>query len=99
MLPLLKNIFRNLGRKPATRLYPVERRAPPEGTRGHIEMDPDVCIYCGICQKRCPAGAIAVSREPKRWTLNPYACVICGYCVDVCPKKCIRMQPDHLPPA
>ena len=37
----------NVWRKPATRLYPFVQRELPEGTRGQLEIDANVCIYCG----------------------------------------------------
>ncbi|MFA5034550.1 MAG: 4Fe-4S dicluster domain-containing protein [Candidatus Margulisiibacteriota bacterium] len=92
MVNLLKLIFMNLFRQPATRLYPFVKREPFKGGRFSLDMDPALCIYCGICQRRCPANAIVVSREPKSWTMDPYKCIVCGYCAEVCPKKCIYMR-------
>ena len=99
MVTLLKNMFRNLVRRPATRLYPFEPYEPVPGTRGHLDIEIEKCIFCGVCQKRCPANAIEVVRDPKSWTLNPYACIVCNFCVEACPKKCLYMQPRHRPPA
>jgi formate hydrogenlyase subunit 6/NADH:ubiquinone oxidoreductase subunit I len=100
MVTLLNSIFSKLSSRPDTRRYPFERRAPIAGTRGHIDIEIDQCVYCGACQKRCPANALAVSREPKSWTLNPYACIVCGYCIEVCPKQCIVMnEPPFTPNA
>ena len=95
MFTLVKNIVQNLLRRPATRPYPAQRRASFAGTRGLLCIDPAVCIYCGVCAKRCPAQAIAVSRDPKRWTIDPYRCILCSYCVEVCPKHCLFMQARH----
>ncbi|MFZ2959825.1 MAG: 4Fe-4S binding protein [Candidatus Ozemobacteraceae bacterium] len=95
MLGLLKNALTNLISKPATRAYPFERREPTPGSRGHLEIDAAVCIYCGACGKRCPTGALKIVRDPKSWTLEPGRCIICGYCVEVCPKKCLRLDPHH----
>ena len=99
MVTMLKNMFRNLVRRPATRLYPFEPYEPVAGARGHLDIEIAKCIFCGVCQKRCPANAIEVVREPKSWTLNPYACIVCNFCVEACPKKCLYMQPRHRPPA
>ena len=96
---LLHNIFKNMGRRPATRLYPAERRAAMPGARGHLVNNVSECIFCGMCQRRCPANALAVTRDPKTWTLDPYRCIICGYCVEVCPKKCLSLEREHRPPA
>ena len=51
--------------------------------------DPDVCVYCGICAKKCPMGAITVDRKTKTWSLDEDACISCGTCAESCPKKCI----------
>jgi ech hydrogenase subunit F len=98
MFTMLTNIFKNLGRKPATRCYPAEVREAPAASRGHLDIDIEKCIFCGICQKRCPANALAVSKDPKSWSVNHYACIICGYCVDACPKKCLVMKSEYFKP-
>lgn len=95
MFALIGNIFKNLIHRPATRLYPFVRRTRPAGTRGRLQIEIDKCIFCGICQKRCPSDALTVVREPKSWTLDPYKCIVCGYCVEACPKKCLNMHPEH----
>jgi formate hydrogenlyase subunit 6/NADH:ubiquinone oxidoreductase subunit I len=95
MFEMLGNILKNLISKPATRLYPVEKREPYKDTRGHIDMDIDSCIFCGICSKKCPSNAINVSRNDKSWDLDPYKCIICNLCVEVCPKKCIHSKEDY----
>lgn len=95
MFSLIRTILSNLTRRPATRAYPFFKRKPIEGYRGTLMHDPTTCIYCSLCAKRCPANALAVSRDPKSWTLDPYRCILCGYCVEVCPKKCLHMDPNH----
>ena len=99
MIGMLKSALQAVWRKPATRRYPFEVREPFAASRGMIDMDPDVCVYCGLCQKRCPTNAIKVVRAPKSWTLNPHRCIVCGYCVEVCPKDCIVMHAKHRAPA
>lgn len=97
MFTMLKDIFRNLVSSPATRPYPYQVRESFPGARGWLDLDPDNCNYCSVCQKMCPAGAIVVSREPKSVTLDPYRCIACAYCVGLCPKHCLTMHPSHRP--
>jgi formate hydrogenlyase subunit 6/NADH:ubiquinone oxidoreductase subunit I len=96
MFDMLSNIFKNLGSKPATRMYPFEKREPFKDTRGQISgIDIDACIFCGICVRKCPADALVVSKEEKSWEIDQYRCIICGACTEACPKKCIIMSQDH----
>lgn len=92
---MLKTIFRNLFGKPATRNYPFIRREAIAGNRGQLECDINACIFCSLCQRRCPANALAVSKPEKSWTLDPYKCILCGYCLEACPKKCLSMNAEH----
>lgn len=96
MFRLIKNVFQNLGRRPATRKYPFVTREAVEGSRGRLEIDINACVFCGLCVRKCPANALAVSRDPKSWTLDPYRCIVCGSCVEACPKKCLSMNKQHL---
>ncbi|HYH01530.1 MAG TPA: 4Fe-4S binding protein [Bacillota bacterium] len=96
MFDMVGNIFKNLGNKPATRKYPFEKRTAFACSRGRVQgVDIDVCIFCGICARKCPADAIVVDRANKSWELDPFKCVICGACAEVCPKKCIAMGEQH----
>lgn len=53
--------------------------------------DPAKCVYCTLCAKKCPAGALTVDRKEKIWKLDEDKCIGCGTCHDVCPKKAIVM--------
>lgn len=90
---MFKLITKNFFRKAPTRLYPlVEERDAFERSRGRIDMEPDKCILCSICAKKCPADAITVDRATGKWELNALRCIICGECVNSCPKKTIHMS-------
>lgn len=93
-----KTVLRNLFSKPATRLYPYVKREYPARTRGQIGIDIDACIFCGICSKKCPTGAIAVDRAAKSWSIRRFGCIQCGECTSVCPKKCLTMLNDYTVP-
>ncbi|MDR0817491.1 MAG: 4Fe-4S binding protein [Clostridiales Family XIII bacterium] len=86
-LKIGKMIMRSLFRKPATLMYPVVPREHKERTRGHIEIDMETCILCGICSKKCPTDAIVVDRPARTWSIQRMQCIQCSCCVEVCPKK------------
>ena len=91
-------VMRSLGSKPATLMYPSIPREWKERTRGRIEIDIDSCIFCGICSKKCPTGAIAVNKEEKSWSIERMSCIQCSCCVDVCPKKCLVNEAGYTAP-
>ena len=64
---------------------------PVEEKKQLPKADTDVCVYCTLCAKKCPQGAITVDRAEKIWKLDKDACVSCGLCESSCPKKCISM--------
>jgi ech hydrogenase subunit F len=90
--PMLKTILSSLFKKSATLPYPKKPKKTFPATRGHVEVDIEQCILCGMCQRKCPTGAITVDRTAKTWTIAAYDCCQCKSCVDNCPKKCLRME-------
>ena len=83
-----KTVLHNLFSKPKTRKVEKEY---PEGTRGHVENDMDLCILCGLCSIKCPTHAITVDKAEKTWSIRPMSCIQCRCCVDNCPKKSLSM--------
>jgi ferredoxin len=63
---MLKQLFS----KPVTTKYPAEPIQYPEGSRGHIDIDIQDCIRCGLCMMSCPTGAIKVDKAKNTWTIN-----------------------------
>ena len=92
-----KMTFGSLFKKPETVMYPIEAKPQPRGLKGHIVIDVDNCIVCGMCDRNCSTDCIKVDRKARMWEINPFACVQCGYCVTVCPKSCLAMDPNYFP--
>lgn len=93
---MLQLVTRNLFNKKQTRLFPAAAERPAfERSRGRIVLDPNTCILCSICARRCPADAITVDRKEGKWELNTLRCIICNECVASCPKKSITMINDR----
>lgn len=85
-------------KKPPTSLYPFEPRQAIAGSRGQLEFTKGTCVFCKVCAKKCPTGALTVNRDQKRWAIDRLLCITCGYCVEVCPKKSLSLSTGHLPP-
>ena len=58
-----------------------------------VIFDDSKCVYCTLCAKKCPVGAITVDRAEKTWEIDRSVCVKCGQCVKNCPKKALTMGP------
>ena len=94
-----KMTFGSLFKKPETVKYPFEAKPQPAGLKGHIVVDAEACILCGMCERSCTTDCIAVDKPGRTWSINRYQCIQCGYCITVCPKKCLAMDPDYAPAA
>jgi NADH-quinone oxidoreductase subunit I len=100
-------VFRHLGRKRQTVLYPEERPSIPARWRGRIVLtrDPDGeerCVACYLCAVACPVDCIALQatedshgrRYPEFFRINFSRCIFCGFCEDACPTYAIQLTPD-----
>ena len=96
-LSMTRNIAQNLFEGPSTRRYPKEKREYEPKSRGMIGIDIEACIFCGLCSRRCPTGALTVRKDRKEWEIDGLRCIFCGYCVEVCPKKCLSMANHYSP--
>ncbi len=97
-LVMVKTVLKSLFSKPSTVRYPFEKKPVFKNTRGSISIAIDKCIFCGICQRKCPTKAIEVNRQDKRWEIERLRCIACAACVEACPKKCLTME-NHYSPA
>ncbi|MCX8205425.1 MAG: NADH-quinone oxidoreductase subunit I [Candidatus Nezhaarchaeota archaeon] len=89
--PLLKSVFSNIFKRPATVKYPFQRLEPPEGFRGRHEVDWAKCIGCGTCARDCPAFAIEIvnTAQGPRTSIDLAKCIFCYQCADSCPRGAI----------
>ena len=67
-----------------------EKRCPAKRCAAllRFEVDVDKCIKCGICFKRCPAGAIQWEKKEPAFILKD-KCVKCLSCITNCPADAI----------
>jgi len=54
------------------------------------EIDPDLCIQCGLCAEHCRFKAIRVEET---YIVDPFACEGCAVCHHVCPAGAVTMVP------
>jgi NADH:ubiquinone oxidoreductase subunit F (NADH-binding)/(2Fe-2S) ferredoxin/Pyruvate/2-oxoacid:ferredoxin oxidoreductase delta subunit len=65
-----------------------EKRCPALSCKELIAfyIDPGKCQACGICEKKCPAGAIDGGKK-KIHVIDQDTCTNCGTCFEVCPPR------------
>ncbi|MBP1755873.1 MAG: 4Fe-4S ferredoxin iron-sulfur binding domain protein [Firmicutes bacterium] len=99
IMSMSKTLFKNLFHGPFTVQYPIKKKDSYERTRGRIGIDIDDCIFCSMCQRRCPTGAIQVDKAASSWSIERLSCIQCNYCTEVCPKKCLHMENQYTSPS
>ena len=99
VMKLGKMTLSGLVKHPETIQYPSEKKLPAPGQKGQVKIDVTLCSLCGICQKRCPCGAISVDKAARTWSIDRFRCVQCGTCIRECPKHCLSMDPAYPAPS
>lgn len=62
-----------------------------DSEKSHVVNDISKCVFCGMCERNCPEGAITVDRPTRMWRIDLEKCVNCGTCIDNCPRKCLSL--------
>lgn len=64
-----------------------------------VEINPETCIGCGLCEKRCPMDALelvkstfANNKTGKACTVKPELCIGCGVCAYKCPTESLALK-------
>jgi ferredoxin len=93
---ILNLIADNWMRGPQTHRFP-ERHVPAPQYRGCVDVEPDVCVTCGICERVCVSAAIKVEHAEDHctWTYDPARCTFCGVCVADCPVGALTQASDR----
>ena len=94
-----KVVLRSLFGKPATLMYPVVPREYTPITKGHMTIDIDTCIFCGLCAKKCPTHAITVDRNARTWGIERMKCIQCNCCAWTCKKGTLKMENTYTSPS
>ncbi|MDO5484042.1 MAG: hydrogenase [Desulfovibrionaceae bacterium] len=98
MAGFLKVLFRNLLEGPSTDPYPLGETFTPARLRGRVEVDPTLCMGCGICYHSCAAGAINISKleDGSGYTITVWhnSCCLCASCRLYCPTGAMSLTND-----
>ena len=96
---MLGEIFRHVGKPPATMQYPFVKEEAPEEFRGRIDFISEKCIGCNMCVRDCPADALKINKigEEKIYEAVFYLdeCIYCAQCVLSCPKDALVATKDY----
>jgi formate hydrogenlyase subunit 6/NADH:ubiquinone oxidoreductase subunit I len=91
-LSIVRAIINAILKQPETVDYPFGDLDIPEGFRGELVIDSDLCTGCGLCVRDCPAEALELMKESRQvfqLIHYPARCAYCGQCEDSCHRGAI----------
>lgn len=82
-------------------LAKMEKPAEVAHTNFYAQVVADECIACGLCEERCPMGAIRMEGDVP--VVNRDRCIGCGVCVGICNVAAVKLlqkreQDRYIPP-
>lgn len=57
---------------------------------GKIEIDPEKCVKCGLCERNCPMNIRHMRYLEESRRVLSTECILCQQCVNVCPQDAVR---------
>ena len=61
-----------------------------------LNISKNRCVGCGICESKCPTGAISVDKETGIAVIDKDKCTNCGLCMENCPQDAIKDIKEEL---
>ncbi len=98
-LPLLREVLKNIFRRPATIEYPKVGTPVEPDARGRQYADLNKCVGCSLCMIECPPKAIRMEKIPEGYevpkrnarrmypVIDYLKCIYCYRCITVCPTR------------
>lgn len=70
-----------------------EKKCPAKACTALLtySIDPDKCIGCSLCSKKCPVGAISGELK-KTYTIDSSKCIRCGSCKNACRQGAVVVE-------
>ncbi|WP_376746016.1 ATP-binding protein [Aciditerrimonas ferrireducens] len=62
-----------------------------------LQVDPERCWGCGVCEAGCPTGALVGPQDPlslrPAFLVDEDRCNDCGWCSRICPADAVALDP------